>query len=216
MRRRNLVSAASALAAAPLLATTSIIVPQLAHAAEARRRSGEKVFLKDVKGKAKAFVKKGFYFKKFDDLWFKGDILILKFLFFGHFLVVEGIIFDVEFFDGYWRKVYDLEIDKAFFKAKADLRKEEDDHHWPWDARGKDRPPHDDDDCDLFLDIGWFKVIEFDDKDRYGSSITVFLLDPDEQELEIRDEWLEDFLCDKAKDDHDFDEKPEAEVELQQ
>ena len=234
MQRRHLVTAASALTMASLLATTSKVAPALA-ADKSRNGYGRGLKLEDVTGSASITIQKGKYYKeKHKDLKFYGDIIILKFIFFKGYVIVEGII-DGDIKNKWQRVVY--EVNNERFKAKANLYKEveeeEDDpkHPWkehagshPWDGRNDNnddndddkhhgyhpRPQPDEEDCDLFLDIGSIKIVKpYEDhsKDRYGKAVVIIVIDPDKKELDVKDRRLKDFLCDKAEeyepdDDH--------------
>jgi hypothetical protein len=222
MQRRHLVTAASALTVASLLATTSRVTPALA-ADKSHNGYGGGLKLEDVTGSASITIQKGKYYKeKHKDLKFYGDIVILKFIFFKGYVVVEGII-DGDIKNKWGKVVYEVKYER--FKAKANLYKEveedEDDHPYPpkdhhysggWGKKHDDdddkhhgprpRPEPDEDDCDLFLDIGPIKIVkpyEHHSKDRYGKAVVIIVIDPDKKELDVKDRRLKDKLCEKAE-----------------
>jgi hypothetical protein len=92
---------------ASLLATTSKVAPALA-ADKSRNGYGRGLKLEDVTGSASITIQKGKYYKeKHKDLKFYGDIIILKFIFFKGYVIVEGII-DGDIKNKWQRVVYEV------------------------------------------------------------------------------------------------------------
>lgn len=230
MDRRSVLSGTALAATASLLATTSVVVPQLAKAADSGHY-GRPIKLDPVTGDAKIIFKRR-YDRKRLDARFEGSIIILKFLFYGHYLVVVGIIKGTvtAYGDSYHRPLT-IEIDD-YFKAEAELSRADYDGH-DYEAASRYRPkwpPHDHEDCDLLLDIGKIRLkkeIEFDDKgDKKGPDyghdkkvVVIIKIDPDEAPLEVYDRKLKKILCELAGDDSDHhdpyeDRKPDKELSL--
>ena len=194
MLRRKSTSAAYGLAIAAFLAGVSSITSKAAIAGE--RDDYKKLVLYDVKGDA-TIIKFFPYFLKREGLNFKyGTIYIdkLRCWFYGS-CYVEGKITG-KIFDDYWQFV--TFVYPTYFKAQAWLYKEDDYGSYTGATAAKypHKPPKD---CDLEIDIGKIKVEQFDRKDFYKKFPTLIFIDPDRQDLYVRDDYYRQKLCEVAK-----------------
>jgi hypothetical protein len=200
MQRRVLASACSAVAVATLLASVSPVLSATAQADEMKRDDYKKLVLYDVKGDAKIVKKYGYIYKVEDYLEFKNGVIYIKKLkcYYGY-CDIKGII-SGSIFDKYYKLKAVLYYED--FKAKAILYKKDDYPDYPTTASYV--PPPKDDKCDLEIDIGVIKVVQYDKYDKYKKFPKIIFIDPDKQDLYVKDSYLKKYLCEQAK-HYDYD-----------
>jgi hypothetical protein len=197
MQSRLLVLASSAVAIAALL--VGISPPASAAAAVDQKKSyDKKLVLYDVKGDAKIIKKYGHIYKVYDDLEFKkGKIYIDKIKCYYGYCDLKGNVSGY-IYDHYYKLA---ELSYEGFKAKAIIYKKE----YYQDYQGASyhpKPPEEK--CDVEIDIGVIKIVDKEEYDRYGKQVKIIFVDPDRQELYVKDPYRNKYLCEQAK-HYDYD-----------
>jgi hypothetical protein len=203
MKRRLLVSTSSVLAISALFSGILAFASTAANADE-KKPYDKKLVLYDVKGDAKIIKKYGYIYKIEDDLLFKKGVIYVKKLkcYYGY-CDVKGTI-SGSIFDKYWRIKHVLYYED--FKAKAILYKKDDYPDYPTVATYVPKPPKPpkEDKCELEIDIGVIKIVDYDKYDKYKKFPKIIFVDPDKQDLYVKDPYLKKYLCEQAK-HYDYD-----------
>lgn len=202
MRRRLLVLASSAVAIAALLVSIS---PSASAAAAVDQKNpyDKKLVLYDVKGDAKVIKKYGHIYKVYNHLEFKkGRIYVDKIKCYYGYCDVKGSVSGY-IFDHYYKLA---ELSYEAFKAKAIIDKKE---YYPEYQGAAYYPQPPEDKCELEIEIGVIKIVDKEEYDRYGKRLKIIFVDPDKQDLYVKDPHLKKYLCEQAK--HYDDDTPGAE-----